>query len=284
MPEIFKFKNKINGGVVTPLLLLLVLTIYLVPSAQAETVLLKSGAKVNEKLASSLLTFLSDSEAKEKIAIGFGDQLVENMPDIEKVFIVGSNLGADTSGYIRSTNRIIRISSTPGPEAIGKFANENFKNIRIGILIEGTDEEKEFIGKLQANVTVSSISIVPVEVKAGDTISGIKNLVSKNVDVVFIQRSSNIYKNSNLRFVMEYLFRQRVPVITTIPGLLKAGAVVSMNVRDEDVISEIKSHLAKDKKYSESDRSRLFYLNELDVFINEDASRFYNLGNVGSRK
>lgn len=284
MPEMFKFKNKINGGVITPLLLLLVLTIYLAPSAQAETVLLKSGAKVNEELASRLLTSLSDSEAKEKFAVGFGDQLVESMPDIEKVFIVGSNLGADTSSYIRSTNRIIRISSTPGPEAIGKFVNENFKNIRIGILIEGTNEEKEFIGKLQANVTVSSISIVPVEVKAGDTISGIKNLVSKNVDVVFIQRSSNIYKNSNLRFAMEYLFRQGVPVITTIPGLLKAGAVVSINVRDEDVISEIKSHLGKDKKYSESDRSSLFYINKLDVFINEDASRFYNLGNVGSRK
>lgn len=284
MPGIFKLKNKTNGGVITPLLLLLVLSIYLQPSAQAETVLLKSGAKVNEGLVSSLLTSLSDSGTKENIALGFGDQIVENMPDVEKVFIVGSNLGADTSGYTTSKNRIIRISSTPGPEAIGKFANENFKNIRIGILTEGTDEEKDFVGKLQTSVTVSSISIVPVEVKAGDTISGIKNLVSKNVDVVFIQRSSNIYKNSNLRFVMEYLFRQRVPVITTIPGLLKAGAVVSMNVRDEDVISEIKSHLGKDKKYSESDRSRLFYINELDVFINEDASRFYNLGNVGSRK
>lgn len=284
MPGLLKSKNKTSRGVITPLLLLLVLSIYLQASAQADTVLLKSGAKINEDLVASLLTSLGDSGAKENIALGFGDQLVESMPDIEKVFIVGSNLGADTSGYITSKNRIIRISSTPGPEAIGKFANENFKNIRIGMLIEGTDEEKDFVGKLQASVIVSSISIVPVEVKAGDTISGIKNLVSKNVDVVFIQRSSNIYKNSNLRFVMEYLFRQRVPVITTIPGLLKAGAIVSMNVRDEDVISEIESHLAKDKKYSESDRSRLFYINELDAVINEDASRFYNLGNVGSRK
>lgn len=256
-------------------------------SPKADIKFLQAQNEASEKLLIQIKDDLKEITSPHKITIGVGDSdlqsndsilvLTSASPFVEKPF--------QTPTYL--------ISNIPPPNVIANYLSSHFKTIRVGMLRSSGALQDEYINSLKAQLAKSDITIIDVEVKNSETIAGLRDLTNDRIDVMLIIRNADIYKNENLRTVMEFLFRKRIPTITTIKGLLQAGAISAITIDDEELLSKTNSLinlLANQTSnpsltYPYSDVKKIIiYAEKARVDVNQEAAKFYGLSNLGETK
>ncbi len=94
---------------------------------------------------------------------------------------------------------------------------------------------------------------------------------------MLITKNSDIYKPKKIRFVIEALFRKRIPTISTSNSLLRAGSAVSITPYEEETINFIANlvnQLHKDSKLTDGLKIKT---EKIKVNINESMMKLFNL-------
>jgi len=210
-------------------------------SAHADVIILTSRSQYALEVANKIqLGIKAPSEIKHSI---------DHVKDTDIVVALGNEALAEAErkaskkivasfiGYSGRNNKNIKtiIYAEPSPETLAHFFDVNFNKARIGILYSPKD--REYIERINSSLKTGNNELIPI-VSTGDTFVEINKLIRMDIDLLFIRNDDAIYKPGNIRFVLETLFRKRIPVITNTKSLLKAGATAAITPDEELIIRE----------------------------------------------
>lgn len=162
--------------------------------------------------------------------------------------------------------------SDPSPKAIASFLSEHFKTAKIGYIYSSEDEG--YMRLIQEHLDNKN-KLVSSKYE-GNTFTSIKNLIKKDIDLIFIGRNREVYTRDNIRFVLDSLFRKNIPVLTSSPVYVKAGASVSISPSEDAIITM--TALAIERHYKQKDLIfKDIFIDECKIGTNSSMTDFYNL-------
>lgn len=165
---------------------------------------------------------------------------------------------------------IIPIYYEPTPEDIVRFFDRNFPNSRVGYIY--TNDEQHFISQIKSAASNAKVHFI-FEPTTKKIDKAIRHIVKKNIDVLFIRENKTLYQNVSKRFVLESLLRKRIPAITTSSLLVKAGALASLEVAAEYVISEVAKQASAQAQCTLKDMGDTPY--RINIQVNPDIQALY---------
>ncbi len=215
-----------------------------IPCAQSEIVILTSenphSLEVANKIRLGIATpsvirhAIQDVGPTDRV-VALGNEALEKAKGLKAEIIVGSFI--NYAGLDESTvNDINIIYSDPSPQSIAHFIDLNFKSTKFGFIT--TKSESVFIDEIKSSLYPPNHNELITVEHNGDTFVALNKLTKMEIDILFIGNSLEIYKANNIRFVLESMFRKRIPVITSSKALVKAGAAASIAPDEDAVIRE----------------------------------------------
>lgn len=218
----------------------------------------------------STITYRLDPSNRSSVIIALGIDAI-HQPKIESYpAIVSAFINYSDSAQIGDSVMHI-IYADPSPARVAEFIDKNFTDARIGFLY--TEADVGFAEQISTSLRGRKNELIKLKFN-GNVFDGITDLTKSKIDLMLIGRNRDIYQPENIRFVLESLFRKKVPVITTSKQLVKAGAVASIAPSDDEVIAAIHrsvNALLKNEKV----QARQF-VDEVEIHTNRSMSEFYN--------
>ncbi len=210
-------------AVMLPLKALSMVLILTPDSDRARRIALDLQARIDHpSLISS--SYVATADVDMVVAIGRDSFLMAD--PITSAPIVGTFLSFSDLVTIGSKGPRYLIFSEPSPQQIAQLLVESFPKSRIGVMYDESDEVfmRELAGHLRK--TQTSLELVKF---SGNPFADIRELRRRGIDSMLITKNKNIFKPDKIGFVLESLFRQQIPVISTSSGLLEAGALVAIS-------------------------------------------------------
>lgn len=118
------------------------------------------------------------------------------------------------------------VFSAASPKKFLEFISETFGKVSIGYVY--TDKDDIYLSELERIVADDNIRIVATPLLDQDIFKTYRHLFEDNIDVMLVTSNPDIYTSRNIRYVLEMLFRQKVPAVTFSKSLLNAGAAASL--------------------------------------------------------
>lgn len=227
----------------------------------------------------SVVAHKLDPTQKSDIVVAIGDGSFEGAVKSQTGPVVGTFLSS-TSALPTSEKPLYRVFSDPSPEVISKFLKANFSNKAVGYIYSPSEEDTLRI--LQQSLSGSTVKLVASK-HSGNTNSDIRTLIKDRIDTMFISRNRDIYKPETIRFTLEQLFRKRIPVITSVPALIKVGATGSISPTTSSVIAATADTVNSIAKGVPPKDVNLF-VNEIDVQINDSMSELFEMHLEGGQE
>lgn len=138
------------------------------------------------------------------------------------------------------------VYSTAGPDQVVKFLQENFPGSRIGYVYE--DVKDPYLVSMELAAEGKTVKIVPIKLQGNIFKTYRRIFRKKSVDIMLITNSSNIYTAKNIRFVLESLYREKIPAIGLTKQIVKAGALAAIYADEQDIVAstvdQIKTYVA----------------------------------------
>lgn len=236
----------------------------------AQTIAKKIQGGIHKDSAiSSSITKSSSSD----IVIAIGHEAFMAARAKNKSVMVGTFINfADTRDIESSFGPEFTIYSDPSPKRLAHFINENLSNTRIGYLY--TKNDKLFVDQTK-NLIASNNQLVAIPFEQ-DTFEALKKVIDQKIDIMLVGRNREIYNPNNIRFVLESLFRKKVPVIATSTLLLKAGAAIAIAPPEEVIINET-CNLVNGLLRGHKPVNTAFFIDDIEVKTNSSLMELYNL-------
>lgn len=222
--------------------------------------------------APSRVTHTLEQGAQSELIVAIGESAFRDAMASQSGPVVGTFLSA-TSAPPAALRPSYRVLSDPSPEAIATFLKRNFNNTSVGYVYSST--EAALINHLQNELENSNVKLVALKA-SGNTNSDIRSLIRERIDAMFITRNLDIYRPDSIRFTLEQLFRKKIPVITTIPALVKVGATVSIAPSMKAVTSATAESVNAIVAGSLSKGPDLF-VDDLDIKVNSSMVELLNV-------
>lgn len=128
------------------------------------------------------------------------------------------------------------IYSVISPKSLMEFLDESFGSVRVGYIYSG--KKSEYITEMEQISEYSKAKIVTVALVKNNVFKTIRRMLSqRTIDVMVISNDTNIYNRKNIRFVLEALYREKIPTIGLSNKMVDAGAVATV-FSEEDALVE----------------------------------------------
>lgn len=140
-------------------------------------------------------------------------------------------------GEFRRGNPVEPVYSVADPISLLDFLEKNFGESRIGYIYTG--QKDEYVDMLERITEVSKVSFVPFKMESDDVFKTLRRAVSsRKIDVMLISNDSTIFNRKNIRFVLEALYRKKIPTIGLSKSLIDAGAVAAVYTEEDSLITQ----------------------------------------------
>lgn len=129
------------------------------------------------------------------------------------------------------------VYSVISPQSLIKYINDTFGSVRVGYVYK--NDLDGYISELQALSNVIGPIVVPIKLQNNDIFKTLRRMISQDkVDIMIISNDRKIYNRKNIRFVLEALYRQKIPTIGLSKNLVDAGAVAAVFSNDDLLIKQ----------------------------------------------
>lgn len=140
-------------------------------------------------------------------------------------------------GNFRGDKPVEPVYSVADPIALLEFLEKNFGSSRVGYVYSG--EKDEYVDMLERISQVSEISFVSFKMESDDVFKTLRRVVSsRKIDIMLISNDSRIFNRKNIRFVLEALYRKKIPTIGLSKSLIDAGAVAAVYSEEQSLIAQ----------------------------------------------
>lgn len=223
------------------ILIAVIIAVLHIPSAYSDVIILTSENPYALEVAKKIQTGIKDPAQikhtihdlkKSDIVVALGNEALSQANERKASKIIGSFITYSNNNDSSKSNIKSILYADPAPETLARFFDANFNKARIGIIYSPSDSD--YIERIQSSLKAGNNEIVSI-VSTGDTFADLNKLIKTKIDILYAGNDERIYKPTNIRFVLESLFRKRIPVISSSKSLVKAGATASV-IPDEDLI------------------------------------------------
>lgn len=196
--------------------------------------------KIKEKLQTSNVVISEDITTLEnpELIVTLGAKLLKahsgdlHVPTVAS-FISPSDLPESLSMKNIPSEAIYSVVS---PKTLMSFLEKSFGNVRVGYIYKG--KKDRYVAELEERSVFSNVKFQTYEMVGNDVFKTLRRIItSRSIDVMVISSDAEIYNRSNIRFVLEALYRKKIPTIGLSERLVDAGAVAAV-FSEEDVLIE----------------------------------------------
>lgn len=222
--------------------LLITAAVLLSPPVLSDVLILAPDSEYARKVAVQLksriaypsrITHVLDVNAETDLVVALGrDSFLEASSKTE-VPVMGSFLSPVDQASETSNGARYRIFSDPSPKQIADFLASRFPSSVVGYIY--SDDETLIIQNVQDALKGSSTRLESLRF-SGNTFSDIRDLSRKGINAMLITKNREVYSPERVRFVLEALFRKKIPVVSTSSSLVSAGATVSIAPSTEAIL------------------------------------------------
>lgn len=190
----------------------------------------------NPKLVSNLSTILNPS-----IVVGMGNLFAETVPAKSgSISIIILPYLASPPSKPNVYHQYYQVSSN----AIYDYLLEQFDDLRVGYIYYEDEDPFDRYNESQT----SKIKFIGEKIDK-DVFSAVRRLQeNKRIDVLMVTNDTRIYTSRNLRFLLEYLYRKSIPVMSLNRKLLAAGAAFSITPELQAFVKDTAEMVVKLKK------------------------------------
>lgn len=137
----------------------------------------------------------------------------------------------------QNTNPSEPVYSVVSPRSLMAFLDETFGPVRVGYIYAG--EKDSYITELEILSNISEAKIVPIPLADNDVFKTLRRLFSsRTVDVMIISNDTRVFNRKNIRFVLEALYREKIPTIGFSNNLVDAGAVAAVFSEEDAMVDQ----------------------------------------------
>lgn len=233
---------------------------------------------VAEKLKShikppSRIVHTLDVNSSTDVVVALGRESFLHASANTSVPVVGAFLSIVDQAPSPSKTVRYRILSDPSPQKMADFLEKKFPNSVVGFI--HTDEEALFVHEMHQALQGSSTRLESI-IFSGNTFSDIRHLDRKGIDLMLISKNRDIYHSGRIRFVLEALFRKKVPVVSMSAALIPAGATVSVSPSVEAVVQVTSSYANSlvDGRFPAPQRA--VYVDDVVIDVNSAMAEYFN--------
>jgi hypothetical protein len=203
------------------------------------------------------------------IMIGTGTKFFENIPvDFQNCVLAILPYPQDR----QPPEGVMLLYYQVSPVQIAEFLQNQFGNLKVGFLYKG---ENSPFQKYNAEHPHSGITFIGQQAKS-DVFDAIKQLRKRNnIDIFLVTNDTSIYQSGNLRFLLEDLYRQSIPVVALNANLLKAGATIALTPTPEGFATTARILIESIQDGGEIPHEN--YAEHMDIQINEKLAKRYSL-------
>lgn len=253
------------------------------PTALADVLILTPDSDYARELAGQLksriqppsrVVHLLDVNSETELVVALGRDSFLNATENTQLPVVGSFLSSVDRPTAKSKASTYRVFSDPSPELIAEFLRVRFPNSNIGYIY--TDDEAPLVNRMHEALKDSTTRLEPVRF-SGNTFSDIRTLSRKRIDAMLISKNREIYHPERVRFVLEALFRKKMPVVSMSASLVPAGATVSVAPTAEAVINTTSEAVNTLISGELPAPQRAAYAAGVTIEVNPTMSRYFNI-------
>lgn len=223
----------------------------------------------------SRITHALDVDSDTELVVALGRASFLEASEKTEVAVVGSFLSPLDQVNSTSNRPRYRIFSDPSPEQIAAFLSSRFPNSVVGYIY--TDDEAQIVQSVQDALQGSNTRLETL-LFSGNTFSDLRKLSRKGIiNAMLITKNRDIYNPERVRFVLEALFRQKMPTVSTSTALVPAGATVSIAPSPEAIInatSKSINELLNDPPHAPPAEA---YVEDTTVEVNRTLSEYFNI-------
>lgn len=156
------------------------------------------------------------------------------------------------------------------PECLINQIGKDFPNKRIGYMYSNPSDP------IVALALDADVQIIPERV-TGNIFNHLRRLREReDIDVMLIGNDHGVYTSRNIRFVLEDLYRNRIPAVSLSSTLLNAGASIAYVPSYDGLAKQIKGYL--DALNSDNAKPEsMVYATQGEIESNPQMSKRYNL-------
>jgi len=170
------------------------------------------------------------------------------------------------------------VYSVVSPQSLMQYIKETFGNVRVGYIY--TDKDDGYLSEMKIFSHGNGPQVVPVELKK-DIFKTLRRMISRRtVDIMIISNDTRVFNRKNIRFVLEALYREKIPTIGFSKNLVDAGAVAAV-FSDEDALVE-QTIAAANKYLLTGDFSNGMYASISDVVYKRAFIDEFNISPKGN--
>lgn len=263
--------------------LLLTAAVFLSPPVLSDVLILTPNSdygknvaeQVKSRIASpSRIAHVLDINPDTELVVALGRDSYLEASSKAKVPVIGSFLSPLDQVDGPSKSLRYRIFSDPSPAQIAEFLASRFPNSVIGYIY--TADEAQVVQEVHDTLKGSSTRLESLPF-SGNAFSDIRELSRKGINAMLITKNRDIYNPERIRFVLEALFRKKMPVVSTSAALVPAGATVSIAPSTEAIIDVTSSSVNKLLKESPNAPPAAVYVENATVQVNRTMSEFFNI-------
>lgn len=230
---------------------------------------IKAGIKHPVNISDTL-----NQDANSKVVVALGKSSFEKTVGTTSLPIVGILSYTDAPPI--SDRPSYFVYSDPSPKDIAVFLKKHFQNMQIGYIY--TEDESNRVEQIKEQLIDSSTQLITIK-SSSDVFGDIRALTrtGKGIDAMLVTTNRNIYKPEKIRFVLESLFRKKVPVISTSAFLIEPGATVAISPSADAISAEASKIATLLHSKDTTPRPSGTYIDDLDIKVNSSMSEYFNL-------
>lgn len=224
-------------------------------SSFAEISIYTQDTSAAKKFANVIANQLKDHSVKinpkkenpSDVVVAVGNTALVNLAS-KATITIGSYISYDTYDSLPDNQKPkIVIFSDPDPSSLVQAINSNFPKKKIGYIL-GSGKEP-YLSLLQE----AGLKTITYNIDDEGIFKTLSNAYRDDVTKVFlISENREVFNKNTILYVLESLYRNRIPAISMNKALIKKGSTLTVYTNPENVanktVEEIKAALINDKR------------------------------------
>lgn len=221
------------------LILLTILALGIPTRAHADVEIFTANTPVGQSFKSKLAEALQNTEKfpskiSERIVVTLGYQAYLEHRTQENVVLIAAIISRDQYKSLPPVSkRAFAVFSDPQPEKLNQAIKKYLPNRTIGYFTQSTE-------LLLKDIISDTSRYRPYRYIEGDLYRSFSNIYSNNPPNAFlVTENREIYNRESILYVLESLYRNRIPVVSTNKALIGKGSVLTVYVSNEEILESL---------------------------------------------
>ena len=221
------------------LIFLAILLLGVIPLARADVQIFTSDTPTGHSFKSKLETALRNSEefttkTTEQIVVTMGYQAYLEHRSLENIVLVAAFITRDQfNSFPPVSKNAYVIYSDPPAEKINQAISKYLPNRTVGYFGHSSE-------LLLQDLISDSSRYRPYRYIEGDLYRSFSNMYSKNPPNAFlVTENREIYNRDSILYVLESLYRNRIPVVSTNKALIGKGSLLTIYISNDEILSSL---------------------------------------------